>query len=87
MLPRASVASRKAASFASVPLLVKKTRSIPGAASRTMPTIRSANSICEGIRKRVEVWAIRSSCSLTGPVISAMACPLITVTMPPKRSR
>ena len=60
---RLRVVIRKAASLASVPLLVKKTLfSLAGVIAR----MRSASSICERIRKRVEVWVIRSSWALIG---------------------
>jgi hypothetical protein len=35
----------------------------------------------------VEEWKILPACSLTASTISGTACPLIVVTMPPKKSR
>ena len=55
---RKVVARSSAVSLASVPLVVKKTRA---SGIGTRAAIRSASSICWGIRYRVEVWSIRSA--------------------------
>ncbi len=54
------VASSRAVSLASVPLVVKNTRA---SGMGTSEAILSANSTCPGIRYRVEVCSIRSACS------------------------
>ena len=67
---RLRVVMRKAASLASVPLLVKKTLFSRGG---VIVRNRSASSIWERIRKSVLEWMMRSSCSLIGSLISGMA--------------
>ena len=79
------VASSRAASFASVPELVKKTLAsgMPDSSA-----IFSASSIWRRIRYTVEVCAIPvSSCARTASEISAMSYPIALVRMPAKKSR
>lgn len=79
------VASRSAASFASEPLPTKKTFLSPEMGASSMSF--SASLTCFSIRYRVEEWKILSACSFTAPATSGIACPLMVVTIPPKKSR
>ncbi len=70
------------ASFASVPLLTRKT--LPG-----WPTSErsfSASSISRSCRKRLEVWAIVATCFETASTSAGWAWPSEETAMPPMKS-
>ena len=84
MLRRYDVAASNAASFASVPDVVKNTLA---SGMPESPASFSANSIIGALRYSVEVCSILPACSRTASTTSGTLWPLIVVRMPPKKSR
>ena len=81
--PCARRTSLIAASFASVPELVKNTRpSMPSS-----PTSRSASSTCRSCRNRFEVCVSVLACRVIASTMAGCACPSALTAMPPMRSR
>ena len=75
--------SLNAASLASVPELVKKTR--PSRAP-TSDRSRSASSTCGALVKKFETWPRVVSCSVTAATRAGWAWPRALTAMPPRRS-
>ncbi len=81
--------SLKAASLASAPELVKKTRPLVSTASTgEVSSARSfsASSICGALAKKFEMWPRVPSCSVTAPTSAGWAWPRALTAMPPRRS-
>ena len=72
-----------AASFASVPELVKNT--LPGASNR--PSSFSASAICGAEAKKFETWPRVASCDVTADTTNGCAWPRQFTASPPSRSR
>ena len=67
---RETVASKRAASLASVPDVVKNTLA---SGMPDSPAMSSANSIMDSDRYRVEVWNVLDAWARTASVISGMS--------------
>ena len=84
--PVALRASLTAASLASAPLLVKKTRVSPGG---RMPA-RSSSSLAragEYVSPESGFWMMRAPCSVSARTMTGWACPIVVTPQPAVRSR